>query len=68
MWGPRDERRFREVADGAEGGGGGADLREAEGGVVGQEVVDGDNVVDETCRRWRRRRVGDGACGERTLS
>lgn len=43
---PRREGRPPEVADGAEGGGGGADLGEAEGGVVGEEVVDGDYVVD----------------------
>lgn len=43
---PRGEGRPPEVADGAEGGGGGADLGEAEGGVVGEEVVDGDYVVD----------------------
>lgn len=42
---PRGEGRLPEAADGAEGGRGGADLREAEGGVVGEEVVDGDYVV-----------------------
>lgn len=42
---PWDERGLPEVADGAEGGGGGADFGIAEGGVVGEEVVNGDDVV-----------------------
>lgn len=41
---PWGERRPAEVANRAEGGGGGADLGEAEGGVVSEEVVDWDNV------------------------
>lgn len=43
---PCGERRPAEVADGAEGRGGSADLGEAEGGVVGEEVVDWDDVVN----------------------
>lgn len=42
---PLRVRRPTEVADGAEGGGGGSDLGEAEGRVVCEEVVDGDYVV-----------------------
>lgn len=39
-------RGATEVAYGAEGGGGGTDLREAERGVVSEEVMDWDNVVN----------------------
>lgn len=43
---PWRERRATEVADGAERGGGSADLGKAEGGVVREEVVDWDDVVN----------------------
>lgn len=52
---PLGERRSPEVSDGEEGGGGGADLGEAEGGVVVEEVVDGDDVV-RLFLSWRSRR------------
>lgn len=42
---PLDEGRLAEVADGAEGGRGGADFRITEGGVLGEKIVDGDDVV-----------------------
>lgn len=45
VWPPLPERRRPQVADGAECCGGGADLGEPEGWVVGEEVVDGDDVV-----------------------
>lgn len=45
MRGPLGVRGFSEVADCAESGGDGPDLRETEGRVVGEEVVDGDYVV-----------------------
>ena len=59
---PLPERRPPQVADGAECCGGGADLGEPEGGVVGEEVVDGDDVVrlflpDRSGDRRRRLRV-----------
>ncbi|KAG4384530.1 hypothetical protein GLYMA_13G297150v4 [Glycine max] len=38
-------RGAEEVPDGVEGGGGGADLREAEGWMVGERGVEGDDVV-----------------------
>lgn len=41
---PRHERGLTEGGGGSEGGGGGAYLRVAEGGVVDEEVVDGDDV------------------------
>lgn len=44
---PQGVRRLAEVADGAQGGAGCTDLREVEGGVVGSDVVDWDDVV-----RW----------------
>lgn len=43
---PWGKRRAAEVTDGAECGSGGADFGEAEGGVVREEVVDWDNVVN----------------------
>lgn len=42
---PRRVLRPAEVADGADGGGSGADLGEPEGRVVSEEVVDWYNVV-----------------------
>lgn len=42
---PRGTRRPAEVADGAQGSAGSTDLGEAEGGVVGADVVDRDDVV-----------------------
>lgn len=53
---PRVEGRLAEVASGAEGGGRGADLREAEGGVVEEEVVYWD-YVKGLRQQLRRRRV-----------
>lgn len=41
-----DERRLAEVSDGAKGGGGGANFGVSERGVVSEEVVDRDYVVD----------------------
>ena len=65
---PLDVGGAAEVSDGFEGGGGGADLGVAEGGVVGEEVVDGDDVVGLVVDCARRRGPsglrGDGAVAE----
>lgn len=64
---PLDERGTAEVADGFESGGGGADLGVTEGRVVGEEVVDGDDVVGLLLGSPRRRPSGlrwDGAVAE----
>lgn len=64
---PLDVGRTAEVADGFESGGGGADLGITEGGMVGEEVVDGDDVVGLLLDSRRQRPSGlrwDGAVAE----
>lgn len=58
----RHERVLREVPDGTEGCGGGANLRVPEGRVVREEVVHRYNVVN---RVHGRRRVVDCAAARR---
>lgn len=52
---PLVERRFAEVPGGAQGGGRGAYLWEAEGGVVGEEAVNWNDVERLQRQVWRRR-------------
>lgn len=64
---PRHEGGFPEVGGGAEGGGGGAYLGVTEGGVVVEEVVDGDDVERFSGGRWGvRAALGARDCGALT--
>lgn len=54
MRGPLAVRRLAEFPHSSERSSDGADLREAEGGVVGEEVVDGDDVVGFRFGEWSR--------------